>query len=525
MLGRRLTLEWSGVTGTRLSSDAPRTRREPNRVSFLSRELMRRIPHLLFRDWRIRTLVPVVVINLAAFAVLYLLMYHFAVSNLVNTQKVAGAVLLDEIEFSFPQLMGDGSGTLLRSRIEREAAVHNLEDVNVFDVHSRPVLTTFGNPPPTIASAVRAVLGSGSRETRWIVAPGDRMFLVGIRPLMRGNTVSGALQMSINLTAQVNDATRRVRSRFAIAGAAWLALLGLMFWTGGVVIGKPLRRIQRSLTAASSDPGDARDLDALARGVHETIWSLIDRQRRREDDIARHMARAEQLAALGELAAGLTHEIKNPLAGVICALEVLRDDVSAGSEEIVDQMLGELRRVAATLDSLLRLARPQPPQRAQVDLTRTVRDLTSIFHARFHRQGVTLDVECSDSTPSLPLDASLMAQLLVNLLTNSLQATERGGRVTVAVAPFPRCDGIILAVSDTGNGISPEHLERIFDPFFTTKEEGTGLGLAICRQIVEQHGGTITVESEPGKGTRVIALLPDLRGSESEDLDGVAAAG
>ena len=118
-----------------------------------------------------------------------------------------------------------------------------------------------------------------------------------------------------------------------------------------------------------------------------------------------------------------------------------------------------------------------------------------------------------------------MAQLLVNLLTNSLQATDRGGRVSVAVAPFPLRDGIILAVSDTGKGIPAEDLERIFDPFFTTKEDGTGLGLAICRQIVEQHGGTITVESEPGKGTRVVALLPDLRGSESEEVDGVAAAG
>jgi signal transduction histidine kinase len=156
---------------------------------------------------------------------------------------------------------------------------------------------------------------------------------------------------------------------------------------------------------------------------------------------------------------------------------------------------------------------------------RTVRDLTSIFSARFFRQGVALEVECSESTPRLPLDASLMAQLLVNLLTNSLQATDRGGRVNVAVAPFPLRDGVILAVSDTGKGISAEDLERIFDPFFTTKEDGTGLGLAICRQIVEQHGGTITVESEPGKGTRVVALLPDLRGSESEEVDGVAAAG
>ena len=486
---------------------------------------MRRIPHNFTHDWRFRTLVPVIIINLAAFAALYLLMYHFAISNLINTQKAAGSVLLDEIEFSFPELMRDPSGQILRSRIEREAAVHNLEDVNVFDGRARAMLTTFASPSPAIVSAVRGVLTDGGPQTRWIVAPGDRTLLIGIRPLMRGDTIAGALQMSINLTAPMDDATHRVRSRFAIAGVAWIALLALMFWTGGVVIGRPLRQIQNSLTAATSDAGDARDLDALARGVDEAIWSAIERQRQHEEDIARHMARAEQLAALGELAAGLTHEIKNPLAGVISALEVVRDDSPAESREIVDQMLGELRRVTGTLDSLLRLARPQPPQRFEVDLVRTVRDLTSIFHARFRREGVALNVDCSDTMPRLLLDESLMAQLLVNLLTNSLQATARGGRVNVAVAPFPRRDGVILAVSDTGKGISPDHLERIFDPFFTTKEEGTGLGLAICRQIVEQHGGTITVESESGKGTRVIVLLPDLRASESGDVDAVAAAG
>jgi hypothetical protein len=270
--------------------------------------------------------------------------------------------------------------------------------------------------------------------------------------------------------------------------------------------------MQKTIAAERGEsPARPHDLNALAVDVHSTLWDLVESQRRREEDIARHMGRVEQLAALGEIAAGLTHEIKNPLAGVIAALEIVRDEATDGNREMprseIGQMLAELRRVVSTLDALLRLARPRPPQRAEVDMARVVREVTSLFAARLRRQGVTLEVEVPETAPALPLDSDLMVQLLVNLLTNSMQATDRGGSVKVILAPFPRRDGVALAVSDTGRGIDREHLERVFDPFFTTKEEGTGLGLAICRQIVKQHGGTITIESEVGKGTRVVVLL------------------
>jgi signal transduction histidine kinase len=488
---------------------------------------MRRIPHpaRLTRDWRIKTLVPVVVINVLAFAALYGLMYHFAVSNLIKVQQAAGSVLLDELEFNFPEMMRDRSGTALRARMNREAALHNLADVNVFDSRAEPAVMTFGEPPAPIRRAVQSALAANATTTTWIMEPGAKTLLVGIRPLANRAecqqchiaTVErlGALQMTIDLTQPMNASKEVVRTRFAIAGVTWIGLLALMFWTGGVVIGRPLKRIQQTL--AGTD-GKDQDLEALAGRIDRTILSILERQREREEDIARQMVRAEQLATLGELAAGLTHEIKNPIAGVIAALEVSRSEESI-SDELFDQMIAELRRATTTLDSLLRLARPQPPQRTSTDLGRVVRDLAAIFTARFRRQGVDLEIHTADKVPLIALDTGLMSQLIVNLLTNSVQATDRNGKVSVYVTPFPRGNGVVLIVSDTGRGISAEHLDSIFDPFFTTKEDGTGLGLAICRQIVTQHGGTISIESEPGKGTRVIVLLP------GEEFHGVAAAG
>ena len=485
----------------------------------------------LTRDWRIRTIVPVIVIHLFAFAALYVFMYRFAVSNLINTHKFGAAIVLDELELTFNDTMVDHGGATLRLRMTKQAEVQHLASLNLYDANGRPMVSTRGGPTSRDQTEASVILAHPDLHTAWITRDDDpqkSILLVGMRVLDNkeecrschvGNAKHiGAIQMGIDLTQPVRDAKARVQRKFGLVGVVWLALISLMMWLRGVVIGRPLARIESSLTAAGSAQGGSQghDLEALAHQLNSTLWGLIDGQRQREEDIARHMVRAQQLASLGEIAAGLTHEIKNPVAGVIAALELLGSEGEPlQSREVYDQMLSELRRVSTTLDSLLRLARPQPPQRADVDMARVVREVTSLFTARLRRQGIALEVEVADAVPILPLDSGLMVQLLVNLLTNSMQASERGGSVRVLLAPFPRRDGVVLAVSDTGRGIDTENIERVFDPFFTTKEEGTGLGLAICRQIVEQHGGTITVESQRGQGTRFVVLLPDVEARKS----------
>lgn len=504
--------------------------------------IVNRLPTRLWRDWRVRTLVPVLLIHVAAFAVLYVVMDRFAISNLVNTQRFGAAILLDEVEFDFPDMMLNHHGaSSLPVRMALQANRHNLATLNVFDFAGRPFVVTRGRVFPNEEAEARQVLARTDRTTSWQTDQSNGFLLLGTRtienkPACRNCHESnaphlGALQLGVDLTEPLREAKAGVRTKFGLVGGAWIALVALMSWIRMLVIGRPIADIQKSITAAGPNHGSpgTHDLTALAHGLHSTLWGLIQAQRQREADMARQMVRAEQLAALGELAAGLTHEIKNPLAGVMAALEIVRDESADGEREMTEQMLAELRRVVGTLDSLLRLARPQPPQRTEVDLARVVREVASLFAARARRQGITLDVNIAGSTPMLLLDQGLMIQLLVNLLTNSIQATERGGTIGLLLAPFPRQDGVVLAVSDSGRGIDPEHLTRIFDPFFTTKEEGTGLGLAICNQIVKQHGGTITIESERGKGTRVVVLLAATAaagsGEEEDRGDAVALAG
>jgi len=463
---------------------------------------MRRVLELT-RDWRIRTIVPVIVINLLAFAGLYALMYHYAVSNLVQTHKNAADLLFDDLRLYYEDRSIEHSVNTMAMRLQRHTAAHRLHGFTLFGISGEPLIAIEGEP------------AKGDRRVAFERTLDNTVHCQGCHDAVNYPRIA-VMQIRFDLTQPIAEATARVRKKFAAAGVAWVGVLGLVFWAGRVIIGRPLARIENSIR-----PAVRHDLDGLA---------LAHRQR--EEDIARHMVRAEQLASLGEVAAGLTHEIKNPIAGVIAALDLLRSEADAGEIELLDQMLSELRRVTSTVDSLLRLARPRPPQRSKVDLKRVVREVASLFNARLRRQGVTLDVAIDDDVPALSLDSGLMVQLLVNLLTNSMQATDRGGKIGVTlrcadrsvcatrVAQTLLSVPVELSVSDSGRGIEPAALEHIFVPFYTTKEEGTGLGLAICRQIVEQHGGTIEVQSEVGRGTTIVVRLP-----EEESGHGALAAG
>lgn len=487
------------------------------------------------RDWRVRVLVPVVLINVGVFAGLYTLMHRYSMSNLVNTHKFGAMLLLDELELDLHDLAFAHDRSALQKRLDQHAVGRRLLAVTVYDPSGTPIASTRESVSRRELAQAQVVLTKSDHPAMWLTE-GEHANIFGVRALRNAEQCAvcherasalGAIQIGIDMAGPLSEAKARVRRNFAMAGGAWLGLLTLMFWAGGFVIGRPLAAIEKTMNAAgaTSDAARRHDLGSLAARMHETVWGLIRTQRQRDEEISKHMARAEQLASLGQLAAGLTHEIKNPLAGVAAAVELLRDEGDGSQREVHEQILSELRRVNTTVDGLLRLGKPQPPQRTGVDLARVTREVTSLFAARLRRQGVALQTEIGEDVPTLQLDSGLMVQLLMNLLTNSMQATDRGGAIRVLVAPFPRHDGVVLSVADTGRGIAPEHLDRIFDPFFTTKEEGTGLGLPICKQIVEQHGGTMEIESEPGSGTRVTMLLPDSNAAEEKLRDGVAAAG
>jgi two-component system NtrC family sensor kinase len=234
------------------------------------------------------------------------------------------------------------------------------------------------------------------------------------------------------------------------------------------------------------------------------------------------LLQAEKLSAIGQLVAGVAHELNNPLTSVIGYAQLLQEEVreAAGGEAADDSQLAhDLRRIAEESEraakivrNLLAFARRQSGARAPQDIADVMNRVLSLRAYEFRLNAIELETAFQPDLPPVIGDAGQLQQALLNLLLNAEQAMRSRPvrRIRVAARAVPECDGVELVIADTGDGIPDENLRRIFDPFFTTREvgEGTGLGLSICYGIVRDHGGQISVKSRVGEGTSFTVLLP-----------------
>jgi len=220
------------------------------------------------------------------------------------------------------------------------------------------------------------------------------------------------------------------------------------------------------------------------------------------------MRRSERLGALGQLTAGLAHELRNPLGTIRASAEMLRK-VSAGdavSAEMTSFITTEVDRANSLVTRFLEFARPLPLKPAPTDIHEVMDRAVAQFERTPGHPDVSIYKNYDPAVPAISLDSEWMERVLFNLLTNAAEASPAGATVTIKTRPI---EGFIeVSVIDRGSGIAPEHRESIFNPFFTTKPSGVGLGLAIVSKIVDEHGGQILVDSEPGKGSVFRVLLP-----------------
>jgi signal transduction histidine kinase len=257
---------------------------------------------------------------------------------------------------------------------------------------------------------------------------------------------------------------------------------------------------------------------ALAGVLIDRIRRERERHRRTAAELARaygqlqatfeRLRLEDRMAALGALSVGMAHEIRNPLASISGAMEILDGAVPAGDER--REFVGILRKEIARLDDLvgrqLDLARTGPGELEPCDLTGIARDVTDLARKQAASQGVAIDLDASAETPTVRADGARIRQAVLNLVVNAIQAMPDGGELTVRVAALG--EGASVAVEDRGPGVRDEHRDRLFEPFFTTKPDGTGLGLAIAWQIARQHGGDLTCENRSGGGARFTLRLP-----------------
>ncbi len=224
----------------------------------------------------------------------------------------------------------------------------------------------------------------------------------------------------------------------------------------------------------------------------------------------------ERLSALGNLAATVAHEVRNPLNAISMGLQRLKMEFQPAEDRdqyshLTELLLGEARRINSIVEQFLSLARPIEIKAEALPLQEILKELAALQESHAKQSNVRIQVITAPNLPPLTADPSHLTQVLLNLMLNGLQAMPHGGTLTLEAKTSN--GNFLIAVTDTGSGIDAENLRRIFEPYFTTKTKGTGLGLAISRRIIESHGGTITVSSEVGQGSRFEISLP-LNGAE-----------
>ena len=377
----------------------------------------------------------------------------------------------------------------------------------------------------TISEACGCLLGSGSVGFRLVEGEdlvlagswGDAKEIMTRSRLKIGESISGRVAASgepLLITDLANDPRAIPAHRETATRRGYRGLMVVPVKVGDRTVGVLSIRTRRSDGYSAEDLRIATAFASQAAVALENSRLFQETQRAYAElsETQAQLLQAGKLVAVGQLAAGVAHEVNNPLAVIVGQAQLLR--LKSTDSEVLDKtekICASAMRAARIINELQTFARPQPGQLSAVSLADVIESVLGLHEQTLRNNGIQVNNEI---TPGLPLvwgNAQQLEQVVLNLLLNAEQAVARSGdRPRITLRLTTRAGGVRLVVSDTGSGIAPENLPRVFEPFFTTKPvgQGTGLGLSICYSIVAAHGGKIWAEGEPGKGAALVVEFP-----------------
>lgn len=322
------------------------------------------------------------------------------------------------------------------------------------------------------------------------------------------------LMLFVLATVSLRDPARH--AVLVLAGGGAIAICATLIFVLAWFVQRPMVELQEKiarlgggdLNVAVSFARRNDEIGDLGRHFNRMVSQLRESRHEIERLHVTQISRAEYFAMLGELAGGLAHEIRNPLAGIAGVVEIMSRDLPSGSpaRAVVKDVRVKVAQINQTLTDLLQTVRPHPPDMRRSDLNTTVEDAIAMARQQALSKTIEFVLRKDITLEKIAHDSNQIRQVLINLLLNAIQAIDGAGRITVETQGHPQSAAIVIF--DTGRGILPEHLPNVFRPFYTTKGNGTGLGLSFARRIVEEHQGHIDVTSIVGKGSRFVVWLP-----------------
>ena len=457
-------------------------------------------------------------------------------NHLLNLTRREAELVAAVTERAIALAMTEGKSQEVQAILEQISKVPQLAGIRIVDSDGTIIRSSSpGETGQVLAQEDR--LGEGKvPEPLWNHAEGT----IGIfRPILnrpvchtchsQDRASIAFLSVRLGLPSAGSQISQQWKVMVLPAVLALVAAGGLIAIYFTLVIGRRIDTLSQAMSRvevgdllAKAPEGDRDELGRLGKSFNSMMGRLAEAQRQLEDRHADEVRRAEHLASLGKMAAGIAHEINNPLAGMQNCIRTLLKGVREEAQRVqyLTMLQEGLSRIGRTIRQLLDFARETKPQ-----LTRTH------FPPLLHRSMALLEhelaakkISCSLSTesglPTVLADPHQLEQVFLNILMNAVEAMPSGGSLTVTAGVRHRQAGpwVEVSVADTGVGIPAENLPRIFDPFFTTKEvgKGTGLGLSVSYGIVRAHGGVLDVQSEVGKGSTFTVILPLRREGEGQ---------
>jgi len=391
------------------------------------------------------------------------------------------------------------------------------------------------NPTPMLQMDPRPVLASGKGVDGYLRGP-RQLIYYRLEPILnKNNQIVGAFAFGRQGQSLFRTVEAR-RNRVIITTFILILVLGalillvvrynvsipiqqLMARTAEIAEGRWTRRME--VSGSDEITSLAREFNRMSERLQDTYARLV-REQQEKLRLERDLRHSEKLASVGQLAAGLAHEIGTPLNIIAGRAEYLlrRPRRAEEATENLHIIRSQIDRIAGIVQRLLKFARRNEPAFRAVNISALLSNVQRLLQHESEEKAVQVELALADSMPVIQADPDLLQQVFFNLYQNSLQAMDQGGTIKIRAEVDGEDDPAAVKASgahllritfeDTGRGIPAEHIERVFDPFFTTKDigQGTGLGLSVAYGIVKDHGGEIRVESEPGRFTRFVIRLP-----------------
>ncbi len=482
-------------------------------------------------DWNLRHKIILHILVVGILATILLFSLYFSMQNaLINTLYLQKAEMVAAmIDCNVTHHMEQGRSSNVGPALSQIAAPSSIERLRIIDLTGR-ILNS--SDPEEVAGIMEA---DDLAAVKSLYPDLNQDHIFGVKPLTSTKSyiaipnreecfgchspetrVLGILEVQLSDTFTSSLISSFQIKSIIIALVALAVLIFIILRLFEKIINRPLaqlknymKRIQAGDLNVKLKPKKNDEIGGLTRDFNTMVKKLEEANARIEDLHKQQMERAGHLASLGELAAGLAHEIKNPIAGIKGSLEIIteRTDSDDPKKEIFIEIIKQTDKIHTIVQDLLNYAKPKDLEMLPGDPNLSLQEAITLAKPQTKDKEIRFQYEDLEKDIAIVFDANKLQEVILNLLLNSIAAIDKAGTITLKIEQ-PEDYEIVISISDTGKGIKPEHLDQLFTPFFTTRKEGTGLGLSICKQIIEAHKGLIEVQSELGKGTTFFIHLP-----------------